>query len=476
MRPEPDVEMRGQRLVERLRVPRAQLFALVCVAVLLHPGAIEGATRVRSGRPTYRPPEKGLTRPARGTRDGSRRATRSKRTRHPTAARPRAVPERGSRGIVDEHVHVRRGDTLASVLAQRGVTSDELWPWLAAAADVYDLRRLRPGRGITLTFDRATRALEAVRCEVDERTMLVLESSTGGVAARREELPYFIEVKGVAGRIERGLREDAIDAGVPPRVVGDLADLLGWDVDVESGLEPGDEFRVLYENVWQTGLGRAEAGNVLAATVVSGGERLTAVYFEDADGNGAYYRPSGTAVTRTLLRYPVEFTDITSGFSLIRHHPILHVGRPHNGVDLAAPYGTPVRAAGDGHVSHAGWLRGLGLVVRIDHSNGRTSLYGHLSRILPIVDEGAAVSRGQVIGFVGATGLATGPHLHYELEQDGEHVDPLRISVEAEASIAPTERRAFERVTDEVTRQLARLPENNQLLTVSLSPPAYDED
>src|SRR5207244_952868 len=247
---------------------------------------------------------------------------------------------------------------------------------------------------------------------MDGRTLLGLEAQEDGpIAGRRGLLPYCVEVKGVAGRIERGLREDAVEFGMPARVVSDLADIFGWDVDVAGGLRPGDEFRVVYEDIWQTGGTRPEPGNVLGAQIVSRGRATTAIFFEDADGNGGYYRPSGDALSRTCLRYPLELPEITSAFSLLRLHPILHIFRPHLGVDFAAPRGTPVRAVGDGTVSYAGRLKELGRCVRIDHARALTSSYGHLSGIAPGVQAGAPVRRGQLIGYVGATGLAPRPRL-----------------------------------------------------------------
>ena len=376
----------------------------------------------------------------------------------------------GSRGSAAEHLNVRRGDTLEAILAERGIGTGEAQPWLAAAARVYDLRRIRPRRGVNLTFDRATHALEVVRYQIDDRTLLVLEAQDDGtISARRELLPYFVELKGVAGRIDHGLRDDAPAFGLPSRVVADLADIFGWDVDVASGLRPGDELRVVYEDIWQTGGVRPEPGNVLGAQIRSRAGTTTAIFFEDADGNGSYYRPGGGAVSRTFLRYPLEFTEITSDFSQLRQHPILHIFRPHLGVDFAAPRGTPVRAVGSGMVSYAGRLHELGRCVRIDHAGPLTSTYGHLSGVAPGVALGAAVKRGQVIGWVGATGLATGPHLHYALDRDGEYVDPLALTQAVEQPVPALARHAFERVQAEVLRQLASLPETAHPLTVTLS-------
>lgn len=389
-------------------------------------------------------------------------ASRSTAKRTATPKSPAAPP-------VEEHLHVRRGDTFDSILAARGVGSDEARRWRAAAAPTFDLRTLGLRHGLTLRFDRETHDLQAVRYEIDEREMLVLEQTDTGISAHRTGLPYVVEVKGVAGRVERGLRDDAAEAGVPPSVIAALADAVAWDVDVESGLQPGDEFRVLYENIWQVGLPRAEPGKLMGATVLSRGEPLTAVYFEDAEGRGAYYLPGGRSLSRSFLRYPLEFTEISSEFSLLRFHPILRRERPHLGVDFAAPRGTPVRAAADGEVVLSARLPELGRCIRIRHPQGIVSVYGHLSRFASGVREGLRVERGQVIGYVGSTGLATGPHLHYALFHEGEYLDPLAMIPAEEEPIPASERARFDRVCEQVVKHLEQLPATSSPRTVAIS-------
>ncbi len=385
-----------------------------------------------------------------------RPARKGQRPRHAHARRAQRLRDHGTSGVAEEHVHVRRGDTLESLLAARGVGMSEARPWVAAAAAVYDLRRLAPRRGLTLRFDRATHTLESVRYETDDRSLLVLERTARGIHAERTALPYVTEVKGIAGEIERGLREDATGSGVPPHVVSELAEIFGWEIDLESDLHRGDEFRVLYENTRQVGEARAEPGTVLGAEITAGGRELTAVFFEDDDGHGAYYQPSGDPVSRDFLRY---------------RHPILHHRRPHLGVDLAAPAGTPVRAIASGTVVGAGWVHQLGRAVRIDHPGTLTSVYGHLEAIADGVREGLAVERGQVIGYVGSSGLSTGPHLHFAMDRGGEYVDPLKLTAAAGTSLPETARRLFDRVQKAVTHQLAALPRGGSPLTVSLSTP-----
>jgi murein DD-endopeptidase MepM/ murein hydrolase activator NlpD len=462
-----------------------KVLALVCLGALLWPGILEAKTTKKSGRagkrgarvaraakperPARKSPLVVSARSLRMTAVSSAKSTRATKTRSTRATRRAHRAPAGGRGTFDEHIHVRKGDTVENILAARGVGITEAREWIAAAADVFDLTKIRPRQGLTLRFERETHALESIRYEVDQRKLLVAEQAGDGITARLEDLPYFVEVKGIAGTIDHGIREDTVTAGVPARIAADLADIFGWDVDVETGLKPGDEFRVIYENIWQVGMSAPQAGKVLAAELVVGGNKETAVLFEDADGGGGYYAPTGEAVSRIFLRYPLEFTEISSGFSLDRFHPIRRQRRPHWGVDLAAPYGTPVRAAADGSVGLSGWESGLGKTVRITHANGVESTYGHLSSIAPAVEVGERVERGQVIGYVGSTGLSTGPHLHYQLARDGAYVDPLEFNCEREQAIAPFLTKQFERAKREVIRQLAAIPATMQPTSLSLS-------
>ena len=481
---------RGRSLV-------GKLLALVCMGALLVPSIVTAKTTKRSraakrdaavagGKTTDRPSR--IASKSTRSKSASRNASRSVSKRSGSANRKATVRKgtrssrryarashrrprharSGERSTVDEHIHVRKGDTLENILAARGVGITEAREWIAATVDVFDLTKIRPRQGLTLSFDRETHGIDAIRYEVDQRKLLVAEQGADGITAKLEDLPYFVEVKGIAGKIERGLRDDMTTAGVPARIAADVADIVGWDVDVETGLVPGDDFRVIYENIWQVGMPKPQAGKVLAVELVVGGKKQTAVLFEDENGHGAYYSTSGESVSRTFLRYPVEFTEITSEFSFDRFHPILRHRRPHWGVDLAAPYGTPVRAAADGNVSVSGWESGLGKTIRIDHANGVASTYGHLQAIAPAVVPSAKVERGQVIGYVGSTGLSTGSHLHYELTRDGGHVDPLEFTCDREPSITAPLARQFDRARKEVVRQLASIPRNREPTSLSL--------
>ena len=493
---------RRRSLVRMVPVAAQRLLVLLCTVALLVPCvAAAKTTRKAAGRTpvktTLRKPTAGHRTPAathrpatasRARKAVASRGARAGRTATPSAARGGGRPAAriamrarrsrraaagpvgpAARGYLDEHVHVRKGETLDHILAVNGFGPGSAAPWLHASDDVYDLRQIRPRHGFTLRFDRATHELDSIRYEIDADSLLVVERDpeTEEVSAHVEALPYFRETRGIAGHIERGLREDTVAAGVPPSVASSLAEIFGWDVDVEHDLEPGDEFRVIYENIWEVGKAQPVTGQVIGAQIVAHGRTYAAVLFEDDQG-ARYYRPSGESLARTFLRYPVEFTEISSEFSTSRFHPILHRDRPHLGVDLAAPYGTPVRAAASGRVSVAGRNGGLGVAVRIEHDGDITTTYGHLCEIAPGVKEGGVVERGQVIGWVGSTGLATGPHLHYEIARAGEHVDPLAISAPVDGLVADTQRRSFDRMRAAVAEQLAALPDTDVPVRVAL--------
>ena len=367
-----------------------------------------------------------------------------------------ATPKARVAPFVDEHIQLAKGATLVARLSDRGLSTPEAFAWSKAASAAFDVRRMRPRRGLTLRFETATRKLRAIRYEIDDRSLLVVESNGGLLEARREALPYVTEIRGVAGTIARGLWEDLTAAGAPEEVAAGLSEVFAWEFDLEQ-LRDGDEFRVLYENIWQVGAKTPSTGKILAASLESGGKSITAFLHEDEDGHGGYYSADGQALGRYFLRYPVEFTKISSVFSSRRFHPILRRSRPHLGVDFAAPRGTPVHAAADGSVVDAGWERGLGRTVRIEHADGYRTTYGHLSSIAGSLRSGRPVRRGQVIGYVGSTGLSTGNHLHYGVERDGRYVDPLALKALGATAVPPDELPAFERTSRRVSRQLALL-------------------
>lgn len=263
-------------------------------------------------------------------------------------------------------------------------------------------------------------------------TRLTIEPSEGRWLSRSELVPLESQVRLASGTIRSSLFAASDEARIPDAVATQMAEIFAVDIDFHRELRKGDSFSVVYEGLtadgepvpWNQG-----AGRVLAAEFINAGKTYQALWFESG-GRGAYYDPSGRSRKRAFLASPLEFSRVTSGFAM-RMHPILQRMRAHLGVDYAAPTGTPVRVVGDGTVEFAGWQNGYGNVVQIKHDKERTTLYAHLSRI--DVRKGQRVEQGQHIGAVGATGWATGPHLHFEFRVGGVHQDPLKIAKAAEA-------------------------------------------
>ena len=232
-----------------------------------------------------------------------------------------------------------------------------------------------------------------------------------------------------------------------------MAEVFGYDIDFAQDLRRGDHFAVIYDEVYRDGE-RLRSGDILAATFVNGGKRYVALRHPQADGTTGYYDAEGRPLKKAFLRTPVEFSRISSRFSSARRHPILGSVRAHRGVDYAAPKGTPIRTAGNGRVIFRGWKSGYGNCVIVQHPNNVTTLYAHMSRFAAGRGVGTRVNQGEVVGYVGMTGLATAPHLHYEFRVGGVHRDPLTVPLPKAEPLGPAELLAFRRSSTPVMARL----------------------
>jgi murein DD-endopeptidase MepM/ murein hydrolase activator NlpD len=378
-------------------------------------------------------------------------------------APPPRAPRAATR-VADETLTVVRGvilrnETLASALG--GLLSPAAVHRLVQTArPVYDLARISAGRpfGITLGADGL---LTAFTYGIDELRTLRVVRRGEDLEADLLTRSYETRTAAVAGRIESSLFEAIEATGEGDQLAVDLADIYAWDVDFNTEIQPGDSFRVVFEKQLLEGT-FVRNGRILAAELTRGDRVLRAFRHEGAGGAG-YYDAEGRPMRRAFLRSPLRFTRISSRFSRSRLHPILNVFRPHLGVDYAAPAGTPVSATGDGTVAAAGWDGGFGRSVRIRHTNGYETLYGHLSRI--DVRRGQRVSQGTRIGAVGSTGLATGPHLDYRMCRDGRFIDPLRLRSAPADPVPARERATFD---DTVRHRSALLEEPTERQAASL--------
>ena len=322
---------------------------------------------------------------------------------------------------------VERGQTLGTLFAAEGLPPGLLHRIVEMSGFRDALTRIRPGKEFGFQR-RPDGSLAAFRYDAGDDKRVVVHVEGGSVREEVEQRVLQRRVATASGRIEHSLFAAGDTAGLSDATIMQLANVFGYDVDFAQDLRRGDEFSVIYEQVYLEGE-RLRDGAILGAVFVNGGRRHVAVRFELGDGRYDYFDLEGRSLRKAFLRTPVEFSRISSRFSAGRMHPVLGRMRAHRGVDYAAPTGTPVRAAGDGKVVFRGWQGGYGNVVILEHGGRYTTLYAHLSRFAGDVRVGSRVRQGQTIGHVGMTGLATGPHLHYEFRVNGAHRDPLTVTL-----------------------------------------------
>ena len=340
-----------------------------------------------------------------------------------------------------ERVTVRNGDSLYLIFNRKGLAQTDLHHLLASGERGKGLKRLRPGQSIAFVLDRDGR-IARFHHEVDQLTTVQFVRTGGGFTSRVATREYDRHVAVMNAVIESSLFAAA--RGVPDQVVHRLVDVLEWDIDFARDLRKGDSFSLLYEELHIDGR-PVRAGDVLALEFRSqrAEEPIRVFRYTDSNGDTDYFTPEGRSLRREFMRNPLRFTRISSRFSKSRLHPVLRVRRPHRGVDYAAPHGTPIRATGNGRVSFSGRKGGYGKTILLTHGNRHTTLYAHLSRYAKGIRKGARVRQGQVIGYVGSTGVSTGPHLHYEFRVDGVHRDPLTVKLPRAAPLDARELKKF---------------------------------
>jgi murein DD-endopeptidase MepM/ murein hydrolase activator NlpD len=350
------------------------------------------------------------------------------------------VPAGASRFWREERI--QRGDTVASVLSRLSVNDPEALAYLLQAKDVRSLYQLIPGRTIRVVTSPEGRLESLAYVNTDGRRLAVTRTESGFTA--NEEVPQTEQwVMQSSGQIETSLFGATDAAGIPELVAVQIAEIFSSDIDFHRDLRRGDRFSVIYEALAADGE-FVGFGKVLAAEFISQGRTFRAVFFRDDEGRNGYYTPDGKNMRKAFLRSPIEFSRVTSGFSNSRFHPILKSWRAHKGIDYGASTGTRVRVTADGFVTFAGKKGGYGNVVIVRHPNGYTTLYAHLSAIAQGLRVGKRVVQGEVVGLVGATGLASGPHLHYEFHVNGVHQNPMKLAMPPGPPINAASREAFE--------------------------------
>lgn len=355
----------------------------------------------------------------------------------PSQPRPESDPARWT------VVSIRKGDTLSDILQREGHDGNPIYRAIHANPEARVFRQLYPGQKLRLRTDADGRLRELVY-ESDPGEAYHLQRRDDHYELSKEIRNFDTRVAYVVGRIESSLFEDGLDAGLSEPLIMKLVEIFGWDVDFALDLRRGDSFAVIHEERYWQGQKVAD-GPILAAEFVNQGRVFRAIAFRDANGYLSYYTPDGVSVRRPFLRTPVEFSRITSRFTNRRYHPVLKTWRAHKGVDYAAPTGTPVRATASGRIVALGRHGGYGNRIVIRHNATYSTVYAHLSRYHPKLRVGSFVDQGQTIGYVGATGLASGPHLHYEFQVNGEHRNPLTFKFSGGGKIAEQYRDEFTR-------------------------------
>jgi len=322
---------------------------------------------------------------------------------------------------------IRRGDAASPVLLRMGYPRAEVNRIVQAAKPVYSLTNVRAGRYFIARGGDGTHSKAELYYAVDDEQVLHLSRQDKQWKAEMKSRIAFTRASVFEGTISDNLFSDAARAGMDDRTTMNLVDIFAWDIDFVRDLRNGDSFKVLAEDRFDAE-GRLIGSMIIAAEFVNQGETFRAVRFTLKDGSTGYYTPDGKSMRKTYLKAPVKFSRISSRFQLRRKHPVLGFTRAHRGVDYAASSGTPIHAVGDGRIAFAGWKGGYGRFVLIRHNNStHSTAYGHLRAYAKGIRKGTRVRQGQLIGYVGMSGLATGPHLHFEFRVNGRAVNPLNI-------------------------------------------------
>lgn len=355
-----------------------------------------------------------------------------------------------------------RGQTLAQILTMSYVRPEDIFPSIEALRSIFDPRRMRAGTSVQLKLDSLGILHELAYQPSPELVIRVQRDSTDNFISATDSLRLHSELEILQGEITTTLYDAVLAQKESPELLLQYTDVFQWDIDFFIDPQRGDRFRMLYEKLFvdneNGGREFVRYGKIIAATYEQSDSSYAAFYFKADSGRAGYFDRHGNSFQKTFLKSPLNYRRISSHFSYGRMHPILKKVRAHTGVDFAASRGTPVVATAVGEVAAIGWEGGYGKRVIIKHKNHFATLYGHLSRFAENLRVGDFVAQSQVLGYVGATGMATGPHLHYTMYLNGRPIDPLRMKPATTEPLAPHLHAAFFARRDELMRRLGLLP------------------
>jgi murein DD-endopeptidase MepM/ murein hydrolase activator NlpD len=348
---------------------------------------------------------------------------------------------------------VKNGDTLSSIFSRAGYGDKLIYKLFSDDQKNKQLASIHPGQ--TISFDRKDAEQPTrIKLQLNKLESIIVSRGDGGrYGFEKEAIVPETRTAYAAGQIDSSLFLAGKNAGLDETVIMALANIFGWDIDFSLDIRSGDKFSLIYEEQYLDGA-KIGNGRIMAANFTNQNQIYQAVLYTDGDGRSNYFTPTGQSLRKEFLRSPVEFARVSSHFNLNRKHPVLHKIRAHKGTDYAASTGTPIRATGDGTVVHSGRKGGYGKAVIIKHGQQFTTLYAHLSKYGKGIYSGARINQGQIIGYVGSTGLASGPHLHYEFRVNGIHKNPLTVSLPQTDHIAKSEMDNFRSATQNILGQL----------------------
>ncbi len=372
--------------------------------------------------------------------------------------------DKATNNVIEENFwykeHVRRDDTLNSVLSRLNIRNRDAIDYIRNDNIANEIATaLKPGHQIEAQTN-SDGNLISLEYQLDADQFITIKQTVTGYESGK--VVHQLEKRSIlkSAEIKSSLFGATDDANIPDNVAIQVAEMFESEIDFHTDLRRGDHFNVIYEGSYDQGE-LLKTGDVLAAEFVNDGKTYRAVGYRDNANEMHYYTPEGKSLHKSFLRSPLEFTRISSGFNLGRFHPILQRMKAHKGVDMAAPTGTRIKASGDAVVDFVGQKGGYGNVIVLKHANGVSTVYGHLSRFAADLHRGIKVAQGEIIGFVGMTGLATGAHLHYEFLLNGQHRDPMKVALPKANPIAAHNKVEFDAISNQLTAQLKLLGASN---------------
>ncbi|MBI4991968.1 MAG: peptidoglycan DD-metalloendopeptidase family protein [Candidatus Harrisonbacteria bacterium] len=367
---------------------------------------------------------------------------------------------RSTTSAIDPKITVKKeilAGTTFSVLAKEvGMATSTTSAILGSAKEVYDLAKIVAGKEIALVYNGENGNLEELIYEIDkEEKLIVKNASTTAEAWQAEKVPieYMIEIDRARGTIESSLYETILDQGLDERLALALAEMFAWQIDFAAQIQKGDSFKVIYEKKYRDGQ-YDHPGKIIAAEFINNGESFRGFYFTGAETKEGYYDKEGNSLQKVFLKAPLQYKYISSGYSYKRFNPILKTFTRHRGIDYAAPQGTPAVSVGDGTVVQAGWNGYYGISIKVRHNETYSTVYGHFMSLAKGIRVGTKVKQGQVVGYVGSTGLSTGPHLHYEMHKFGSLINPFTEKVPAGEPVKEADQPAFQEVLNKYQSEL----------------------